>query len=66
MVESEAIVQQDFFDMVKSEQEYIREDLELSDDVPTHCFVIMEIDDETKGNVLFALSFHQRLITLIE
>lgn len=48
-VESEAIVQQDFFNMVKAEQEYIRQDLELSDEVPTHCFVIMQIDDETKG-----------------
>jgi len=26
----------------------------------------MEIDDETKGEVLFALSFHQTLISLIE
>lgn len=50
---------------MQDELEYLRKDLRLSDEVPTHCFVIKEIDDETKKEVLFALSFHQTLISLI-
>jgi hypothetical protein len=31
-----------------------------------HCFMIQEIDNELKSEVLFALSFHSRLISLRE
>lgn len=44
----------------------MRKDLELTEEVPTHCFIVMEIDDDTKKEVLFALSFHQTLISLID
>jgi hypothetical protein len=66
IVDDEVIVREDFHQMVYEEQEFIRRDLELSNQVATHCFKIMEIDDMTKGEVLFALSFHQTLISLIE
>ena len=35
-------------------------------DISKHCFVINEIDDKLKSEVLFALSFHSRLISLRE
>lgn len=38
--------------------------LHFTMDISKHCFVIQEIDDELKSQVLFALSFHSRLINL--
>lgn len=35
-------------------------------DISKHCFVIEEIEDNLKQEVLFALSFHSRLIELRE
>ena len=35
-------------------------------DISKHCFVIQEIDENLKSEVLFALSFHSRLINLRE
>lgn len=35
-------------------------------DISKHCFVIQEIDESLKSEVLFALSFHSRLINLRE
>lgn len=66
ILDDHTIAREDFYKMVHDEQEFIRRDLELSAKVPTHCFKIMEIDDDTKREVLFALSFHQTLLSLIE
>ena len=35
-------------------------------DISKHCFKIMEIDDELKKDLLFALSFHSKIIELRE
>lgn len=60
------IIQSNYNAVVEGSLEYVRKDLELTEEVPTHCFIIMEIDDDTKKEVLFALSFHQTLISLID
>lgn len=35
-------------------------------DISKHCFVIQEIEDNLKKKVLFALSFHSKIIDLRE
>lgn len=52
--------------MALNEQEYEIKKLEFTLDISKHCFVIQEIDDELKKKVLFALSFHSKIIDLRE
>lgn len=53
-------------EMASSEFNYETKKLEFTLDISKHCFVIQEIDEELKLEVLFALSFHSRLIDLRE
>jgi hypothetical protein len=52
--------------MSLNEQEYEVRKLEFTLDISKHCFIIQEIDDELKKKVLFALSFHSKIIDLRE
>jgi hypothetical protein len=52
--------------MALAEQEYEIKQLEFTMDISKHCFVIQEIDDDLKKKVLFALSFHSKIIDLRE
>ena len=40
--------------------------LRFSTDISKHCFIIQEIDDDLKKELLFALSFHSKIIELRE
>ena len=50
--------------MALAEQEYEIRQLEFTMDISKHCFVIQEIEDDLKKKVLFALSFHSKIIDL--
>jgi hypothetical protein len=52
--------------MALAEQEYEIKQLEFTMDISKHCFVIQEIKDDLKKKVLFALSFHSKIIDLRE
>lgn len=52
--------------MASNEFNYEIKKLEFTMDISKHCFVIQEIDEDLKSEVLFALSFHSRLINLRE
>ena len=52
--------------MALAEQEYEIRQLEFTMDISKHCFVIQEIEDDLKKKVLFALSFHSKIIDLRE
>ena len=52
--------------MALAEQEYEIKQLEFTMDISKHCFVIQEIEDDLKKKVLFALSFHSKIIDLRE
>lgn len=50
----------------KNELEYIPRKLQFSPDISKNCFVIQEIEDGLKKELLFALSFHSTIINLRE
>lgn len=52
--------------MASNEFDYEIKKLIFTLDISKHCFVIQEIDNDLKSEVLFALSFHSRLINLRE
>lgn len=62
----EKIAQPDFEKALKETQDYVRRDLEFNRKLPEHCFMIMELDEESIREVLFTLSFHETLINFIE
>jgi hypothetical protein len=50
--------------LAKNELEYHIKKLKFSSDISKNCFVIQEIDDNLKKELLFALSFHSTIINL--
>lgn len=50
----------------KNQLEYNVKKMQFCSDIPKNCFVIQEIDDSLKKELLFALSFHSTIINLRE